>query len=765
MAIPFASQHTDSFPKLLNLIGGSLLVSTYQAGQWVLLRADGDTINTHFLGMEKPMGAAFRNGRVALGSGPRVWDYRAMPMVAPKVEPTGKHTNCYLPRGQHITGDIDIHEMAFDADDDLWLVNTRMSCLCTMSAEHSVVPRWRPPFVTGLDLSDRCHLNGLAMRDGKPRYVTALGETDVAAGWRENKASGGLLMDISDNRIISRGLSMPHSPRWHQQQLLVLESGDGGLCRIDPQTGDKTTIARLPGFTRGMDFAAQVAFIGLSEVRETAVFAGLPLTRREADRKCGIWAVDVNTGQVLAFLVFTGAVREIFAVQVLPDRFPVLLEPDHALVHTSYSLPDEALKDVVAPPPHQVQIGTAQQAAAKKDYAGAAAILRELLGEDPAHAAAQLMLGVVLTDDEQWEESLIVLRRAIELQPDSAEAFNSLGFAYAGLGQHGAALEAFERAIELDNKFALAQMNRGMVLLKMGRYEQGWKSFEYRWQTPHFPPFNCPQPQWQGEDIHDKTLLVHTEQGAGDAIMCARFLAQARARCKKLILVAPENLRDLLGTAAGVDEVRLPGQLPTDLFDTFCPIMSLPGALGITLDNLPAETPYLSVPGHVSASTLKGDGIKIGFAWRGSQTMRTNHHRSCELQDFAPLFELPGIAWFSFQMPVNREEAEWLEAHGVTNLEPELPGFARTAALAGQMDHVISVDTSLVHLAGALGIPTWVMLGQDADWRWHTEGDESQWYPGTRLFRAQPGEDWSGRIERVRNALAATEAGTPIKRK
>ena len=753
MAIPFASQHTDSFPELLRLIGGSLLISTYQAGQWVLLRADGDTVNTHFMEMEKPMGAAFSNGRLALGSGPHVWDYRAMPMVAPKVEPIEKHTNCYLPRGQHTTGDIDIHEMAFDGDDDLWLVNTRMSCLCTLSPEHSVVPQWRPPFVSGLDLSDRCHLNGLAMRDGKPRYATALGTTDTAAGWRENKASGGVLMDISDNRIIAQGLSMPHSPRWHQEKLLVLESGDGGLCRIDAQTGEKTVITQLPGFTRGMDFAAQVAFIGLSEVRETAVFSGLPLTRREEDRKCGIWAVDVNTGKTLAFLVFTGAVREIFAVQILPDQFPVLLEPGHSLVRSSYSLPDEAIRDVVAPPAQEVQIGQAQQAAARKDFAQAAAILRELLSEDPEHATAQLMLGVVLTDDEQWEEGMIALLRAIELAPDSADAFNSLGFAYSGLEQPVAALEALDRAIELDNKYALAQMNRGMVLLKMGRYQEGWKSFEYRWQTPQFHPFNCPQPQWQGEDIHDKTLLVHTEQGAGDAIMCARFLAQARSRCKKLILVAPENLRDLLGTAAGVDEVRLPGQLPADLFDTFCPIMSLPGVLGTTLDNLPAETPYLSVPDHVSASKLKGDGIKIGFAWRGSQTMKTNHHRSCELQDFAPLFSLPGIDWFSFQMPVNREEAEWLEAQGVTNLEPELPGFARTAALAQQLDQVISIDTSLVHLAGALAIPTWVMLGRHTDWRWHTEGEASAWYPDMRLFRAQQDEDWHGRIERVKKAL------------
>lgn len=754
MAFQFAAKHTDNFPRLLDTIKGSLLISTYQAGQWVLLRSDGDTINTHFLSMEKPMGAAFQNGRLALGTGPRVWEYRAMPMVAPKVEPANKHTNCYLPRHQHVTGDIDIHEMAFDGKGELWVVNTRMSCLCTLDAAHSVVPRWRPPFVSGYSLTDRCHLNGLAMRDGEPRYATALGETDDTAGWRENKVDGGLLMDVSDNRIISRGLSMPHSPRWHQDRLLLLESGDGNICRINEETGEKSVIARLPGFTRGMDFAADVAFIGLSEVRETAMFAGLPLTRREDDRKCGVWAVDTTSGQVLAFLLFTGAVREIFSVQLLPDRFPVLLEPEHPLVRSSFALPDQAMNDVVEPPPQQVQIERAQQAAAKQDCTGAVAILRELLGEDPNHASAQLMLGVVLTDDEQWEEGLIALQRAVELDPNNAEAHNFIGFAKSGLGQIEAALKSFERAIELDSKYALAHMNRGMLLLKQGEYEQGWKAFEYRWQTPQFHPFNCPQPQWQGEDISGKTLLVHTEQGAGDAMMCARFLAQARGRCRKLILVAPENLRDLLGTASGVDEVRLPGSLPADLFDTFCPIMSLPGALGITLGNLSNDTPYLSVPEHVSASRLKGAGLKVGFCWRGSVTMKTNHHRSCELKDLAPLFELPGIDWFSFQMPVRKEEAEFLEMHNVTNLEPELPGFARTAALARQLDRVISIDTSLVHLAGALGIPTWVVLGHHTDWRWRTEGEESAWYPGTRLFRAKPGDTWPQRVERVRRSLS-----------
>lgn len=760
MTIEFASQYTDNFPRLLKMIGGSLLISTYQAGQLVLLRSDGKSINTHFLGMEKPMGLTFKNGCIAIGSGARVWEYRAMPMVAPKIEPHGTHDNCYLPRKMHLTGDIDIHEMAFTNDDKLWMVNTKMSCLCTLDGEHSVVPQWQPPFISGYDLTDRCHLNGMSLRDGKPRYVTALGETDSAAGWRENKANGGILMDIEDNRMIARGLSMPHSPRWHQNRLLVLESGEGSLCEIDQASGEKSTIAQMPGFTRGIDFAAQVAFIGLSEVRETAVFAGLPLTRRVDDRKCGVWAVDTTNGQVLAYLKFTGSVREIFSVQVLPDRFPILLEPDNPMVRSSYALPNEVLKKVIAPPAQQVQVEQAQHAAINKDYTKATGILRELLSEDPQHKQAQLMLGIVLTDAEQWEEGLIALNRAIELEPDNAEAFNSQGFAFAGLGQFESAVDAFDKAIELDHKYALAYMNRGMMHLKMGNYQQGWRDFEWRWQTPQFHPFQCPQPQWQGEDISDKTLLVHTEQGAGDAIQSARFLEAAALRCKKLILVAPENLRDLLGTAKGVDQARLPGNMPQDLFDVYCPIMSLAGPLGIGLDDLPATRfPYLSVPDHVSARKLEGEGLKIGFVWRGSETMKSNHHRSVQLSDFEGLIKIHGTSWYSLQMPISGAEASWMESHGVTNLEADLPGFARTAALIEQLDLVIGVDTSAIHLSGALNVPTWVVLGQHSDWRWQTDGDETGWYPNTRLFRKGSGEDRQDQFKKIEARLLTQLSG------
>jgi len=377
------SQHTTTFPELLKQAGASLVVSTYQAGKLILLRADDQSLNTHFVSLPKPMGVAYKNGRLSVGSGAQVIDYFNMPNVGAKVEPINTHDGAFLPRRTHVTGDIDIHEMGFDDDNELWIVNTKMSCLCTLDINHSIVPRWRPPFISGYDLTDRCHLNGLAMRDGKPKYISALGTSDNPAGWRENKAFGGMIMDIDDNRMIADGLSMPHSPRWYRDKLWVLESGAGQLITIDEKTGKKTVVAQVPGFCRGIDFIERYALIGLSEVRETAVFAGLPLTEREQDRKCGVWIVDIETGETVGYLVFSGGVQEIFSVQLVPSRYPALLDLNDPLLHTSYSIPDDALKDFTAPDPKLVLVENAIHLHRQKQFDKAIISYKEILNDDP----------------------------------------------------------------------------------------------------------------------------------------------------------------------------------------------------------------------------------------------------------------------------------------------------------------------------------------------------------------------------------------------
>lgn len=345
-----SSVHTSNLPDLFAELRISLVVSTYQAGKVIVVRNDGGVLNTHFRSFTKPMGIVADPQRLTIGGSNTVWDYRNVPAVAQKLEPVGKHDACYLPRRLHVTGDIDIHEMAYDGHDDLWIVNTRFGCLCTLDAEHSFSPRWRPPFVSALAPEDRCHLNGLGMVEGHPKYVTALGETDTPGGWRANKASGGILVDVETNATVLRGLSMPHSPRWYQGRLWVLESGQGSLAVADPQQGTWQTVAQMPGFTRGLDFVGPLAFIGLSQVRETAVFSGIPLVERLEERVCGVWVVHLETGQTVGFLRFESGVQEIFAVQVLPGvGFPEVLEWEDERLSHSYVLPDAAMAEVVWP--------------------------------------------------------------------------------------------------------------------------------------------------------------------------------------------------------------------------------------------------------------------------------------------------------------------------------------------------------------------------------------------------------------------------------
>ena len=315
---------------------------------------------------ERPMGLAVDAQRLTIGTRNQIWFLRNAPDIAARVEPAGQHDACYLPRSSHVTGDIGVHELAWaysrgqesggrgqktDANSslapdsclltpELWIVNTRFSCLCTLHADYSFVPRWRPPFITGLAAEDRCHLNGLAIVDGRPRYVTALGETDTAGGWRANKPQGGCLMEVSIGEMISRGLSMPHSPRWHDGRLWILESGTGQLVLVDAAAGRRQTVAELPGFARGLAMCGPYAFIGLSKIRKTSAMDGVPLAERREQLKCGVAAVDLRSGQVIALLEFQTAVEEIFDVQLLPGlRFPEVIGFQHETIQHAFIVP------------------------------------------------------------------------------------------------------------------------------------------------------------------------------------------------------------------------------------------------------------------------------------------------------------------------------------------------------------------------------------------------------------------------------------------
>ncbi|CAB5000447.1 unannotated protein [freshwater metagenome] len=342
---PFASAHTPSVAELLQKVGVTLAISTYKSGHLILARAADMVVDTDFTDLPRPMGIAVSGTRLAVGTADAVLVFTGNPGLGALVPSQRLVDVAYAPRSVIFTGDISIHDMAYGSDGVLYFVNTKFSCLCRQDIDYSFVPVWRPSWVSGLAGEDRCHLNGLAMVDGRAKYVTALAETDTAHGWRDLKGIAGVIVDVDTNDVIARGLAMPHSPRWHDGRLWVLESGKGALCTVDVRTGAVTTVATLPGFTRGLAFIGRYALVGLSQVRES-VFTSLPITETATERNCGVWVVNTESGEVVGFLKFDGLVQEIFEVAVVPAAWPVVLDAGD-LTQGAYVLPDAALRDVV----------------------------------------------------------------------------------------------------------------------------------------------------------------------------------------------------------------------------------------------------------------------------------------------------------------------------------------------------------------------------------------------------------------------------------
>ena len=342
---PFAYSHSPSLAELLEKARSTLAITTYKTGHLLLARSEGGKINAEVKGIQRAMGVAATRNRLAVGAADTILTYSANTAIAPAV--TGPHPvdTAYVPRSVVHTGDILVHEMAYGSDNLLYFVNTRFSCLCRLDLDHSFVPVWRPPWVTALAAEDRCHLNGLALVDGGPRYVTALARTDTRHGWRELKGTAGVVVEVPDGRIVAEGLAMPHSPRWHRNRLWVLESGRGTLATVDPASGRVETVATLPGFTRGLAFVGRYALVGLSQVRET-VFSELPITQGASERWCGVAVVDIDTGAVVGALRFSAAVQEIFDVAVLPFAWPTLLEASPLTANT-FVVPDRDLAEMV----------------------------------------------------------------------------------------------------------------------------------------------------------------------------------------------------------------------------------------------------------------------------------------------------------------------------------------------------------------------------------------------------------------------------------
>jgi tetratricopeptide (TPR) repeat protein len=375
--------------------------------------------------------------------------------------------------------------------------------------------------------------------------------------------------------------------------------------------------------------------------------------------------------------------------------------------------------------------------------------------------------GNALKDLGRREEAIASYDRAIALKPDYADAYNNRGTALLDLKRMDEALASYAQAIAIKPDYADGFWNRALCRLLLGRCNEGWSDYEWRWNTDRMAPErrNFKRPQWFGKtDIAGKSILLHAEQGYGDAIMAARYVRRVIEKGARVILEAPAPLVPLLAEIEGVLQVVAKGyQLPA--FELHCPFMSLPLAFGTTLSTIPAGIPYLSVPKMHAEKWLqrlpRSDKPRVGITWTGSPTHKRDHERSIALRRMLPVLSRTDLQLFSVQKFLREEDAEILQDHPhITNLGDSIETFADTAAIISTLDLVLSVDTSVVHLAGALGKPVWIMLPFVPDWRWLLDRDDSPWYPTARLFRQSRIDDWEGVIEQVSKKLSIFTASS-----
>jgi tetratricopeptide (TPR) repeat protein len=392
---------------------------------------------------------------------------------------------------------------------------------------------------------------------------------------------------------------------------------------------------------------------------------------------------------------------------------------------------------------------------------GAVACFRRALELKPDFTGALSNLGNALKDQGRLDEAIASFRRALDLEPDYAGAHNNLGVAFQAQGKLDEATACYRRAIELEPDFADAHLNRSLVLLLTSDFEHGWAEYEWRWRVRQRPRRDISQAVWDGQPLEGRTILLHAEQGRGDAIQFVRYLPLVKRRGGTVILECPRPLLSLLTSCAGIDQLVGQGdQLPA--YDVQAPLLSLPGIFRTSLRDIPATIPYLSAAeGLVEhwRQELGGvAGFKIGIAWQGNPTYPSDRDRSIPAGCFEPLAGCPGVRLLSLQKQWGVEQLqEVADRFPIMDLGSRLDhasgAFMDTAAVMMNLSLVVTSDTAIAHLAGALGVPVWVALSFIPDWRWLLDRNDSPWYPTMRLFRQDRRGDWQGVFERIEAAL------------
>jgi tetratricopeptide (TPR) repeat protein len=380
----------------------------------------------------------------------------------------------------------------------------------------------------------------------------------------------------------------------------------------------------------------------------------------------------------------------------------------------------------------------------------AVARYRRALELSPDHPEAHNNLGVALVDLRQPEEATPQYERALTLQPNRAETHSNLGIALQRQGRYAEAFASYGRALALKPDYAEAHFNRANALLLTGELNEGWQEYEWRFAVARYDR-KFDQPLWSGEPLAGARILIHAEQGFGDTLQFVRYVPAVAEHGGKIVLEVPAPLVRLARTVAGVSQVVAGGD-PLPAFDCHCPLLSLPRVFKTNLATIPSAVPYVRVPAEASAAWAEriptAPGLKVGVVWAGTTI------GAIDLRLLQPLWEVDGVSWFSLQVGDRSGDISSLGGVKIADLSPWLLDFAETAAAVCHLDLVISVDTSVAHLAGALGRPTWLLLRDPPEWRWLLEREDSPWYPTARLFRQRKGGDWPCVVREVAAALA-----------
>ncbi len=420
-------------------------------------------------------------------------------------------------------------------------------------------------------------------------------------------------------------------------------------------------------------------------------------------------------------------------------RTAVSLDPSHARAHNN--------------------LGAALQMQGKID--AALACYRKALELDPAQPQANQNYAAFVRDPGAQELAIQGYRRQIAQNPNDAAAINNLGNIYVDLGRHEEALSCLERAIALDPGRAETHFSKAFLLLLRGDYAEGWKEYEWRWRIDAFNASarRFPQPVWDGRRLPGGTTLIHGETGFGDMLQFVRYAPLVAERCAAVVLECQPALKSLLQDFGGVRQVVAQGE-PLPSFTAHIPLIKLPGIFGTTLVNVPWQGPYIHAdPQRVAqwrALVESGDAtdLKVGLVWAGNPANWGDRNRSIALGVLAPLARVPRATFYSLQIGAAGAEAGSPPAGmKLVDHTARIRDFADTAALISLLDIVITIDTSVAHLAGSMGVPTWVLLTFSPDWRYHLERSDNPWYPTMRLFRQPYDGDWADAIDRVVDEL------------